>query len=367
MPRLRLPKRRTQPGAMPGMVVPDPQLPAPIIRVIAYDSEKIIEATLERPEQVLEYLGAWRVVWVDVDGLGHADTLAALAEQFGIHGLALEDVVNTHQRPKVESYEEQLFAVTRMVAREEGQTEQVSLFLGPGYVVSFNERELDCFDPVRRRIREYRGRIRQQGPDYLLYSLLDSVVDSFFPRLDVLGERLERLEDEVLLRPGPDVLKGINESRHELLGIRRIMGATREAVNSLIRDTGAEIEESTRIYLRDCYDHTVQIIDIVESQREIASGLIEMYLSSVSNRMNGVMKVLTIISTLFIPLTFEVGVYGMNFNTATSPWNMPELEWFYGYPLIMAIMLAIVIGELDLFWRWGWLWEPRRSKRKRRE
>lgn len=364
MARLKLPKRRTLPGTSPGTLVPDPDLPRPVVRVIAYDAEHLEEAQLATPAEIQPYLGKSKTVWIDVDGLGHAPTLAELGTIFKIHALALEDVVNTHQRPKMESYGGLMFVVARMVAAPDGETEQVSLFLGPGFVISFNERERDCFDPVRRRLRERLGRVRERGADYLLYTLLDAIVDSYFPRLDTLGELLEALEGEVLSTPTPRLLGRIHELRHELFGIRRIMSATREALNSVIRDTGDEIDESTRVYLRDCYDHSVQLIDIVESQREIATGLMEIYLSSVSNRMNQVMKVLTIMSTVFIPLTFIVGLYGMNFNTERSPWNMPELNWPFGYPLVLLVMGAIVVAEIYLFWRRGWIWEEWRTARR---
>jgi len=364
MARLKLPKRRTQPGASPGTIVPDPALPKPIIRLIAYDADRIEERELSSPSEARAYVGKWRNVWIDIDGLGHAPTIAAMGEEFGIHSLALEDVVNTHQRPKMESYGGLMFVVARMVSGVDGATEQVSLFLGPGFVISFNERERDCFDPVRRRLREHLGRVRERGTDYLLYTLIDAIVDSFFPRLDALGELLEELEAAVLLAPSSRMLNEIHELRHELYGIRRITSAMREAVNAVIRDTGDEIEEATRVYLRDCYDHTVQLIDIVESQREIATGLMEIYLSSVSNRMNQVMKVLTIMSTVFIPLTFIVGLYGMNFNTGASPLNMPELNWPWGYPLVLLVMLVIVLAEVYLFWRKGWIWEEHRVRQR---
>ncbi len=360
-------KRRTQPGASPGVFVLDPAAPPPVIRVIAYDGERIEEAELAHPAEVAQYLGKWRTVWVDVDGLGNADVLAGIGAQFGIHNLALEDIVNTYQRPKVEAYDDHLFIVARaLTPKLEHGSEQVSIILGTNYLVTFDEYDGDRYDPVRRRIREQKGRIRQRGPDYLLFSLLDTLVDSFFPPLDDLGERLEAIEDEVLDTPTPEVLNAIHDLRHELLNIRRIMTSTREAINSLIRDSDNIIEDATRVYLRDCYDHTIQIVDIVESQREIAAGLLDIYLSSVSNRMNQVMKVLTVMATLFIPLTFLVGLYGMNFNTAASPWNMPELNWFYGYPAILGIMLGIVLIELYFFWRKGWLWEQRRVRKKRK-
>lgn len=367
MARRHMHKRRSQPGASPGVFVLDPSSPPPIIRVIAYDENRIEEEELASPADLARYLGKWRTVWVDVDGLGSAEVLLDLAQRFGIHTLALEDIVNTYQRPKVEGYPDHLFTVFRALSpNHEHGSEQVSLILGDGFVVTFDERHGDRFDPVRKRLRERKGRIRQFGADYLFFSILDTIVDGYFPALDELGERLELIEDEVLDTPTPEVLNAIHKLRHELLAIRRIMTASREAINSLIRDAGDFITDSTRIYLRDCYDHTIQIVDIVESQREIAAGLLDIYLSSVSNRMNQVMKVLTVMATLFIPLTFLVGLYGMNFNTAASPLNMPELNWFYGYPAILALMLLTVLVELFFFWRRGWLWEQRRVRKKRK-
>lgn len=367
MARRHMHKRRSQPGASPGAFVLDPSAPPPIIRIIAYDDQNIEEAELSSPEEVHRFLGKWRTVWVDVDGLGNADVLTALAAQFGIHNLALEDIVNTYQRPKVEAYDDHLFVVLRaLTPDQEHGSEQASMVLGDGFLVTFDERHGDRFDPVRRRIRERKGKIRAAGPDYLLFSIIDTIVDGYFPALDELGERLEAIEEEVLDTPTPEVLNAIHALRHELLAIRRIMTATREAINSLIRDSDGTIADATRLYLRDCYDHTVQIVDIVESQREIAAGLLDIYLSSVSNRMNQVMKVLTVIATLFIPLTFLVGLYGMNFNTQVSPLNMPELNWRYGYPGILTLMAGIVIVEVYFFWRKGWLGEQRRIRKRRK-
>jgi magnesium transporter len=238
------------------------------------------------------------------------------------------------------------------------ESEQVSLFLGPDFVVTFQERPGDCLEPVRERIRKKVARIRDAGPGYLTYSILDAVIDHFFPLLEAYGERLETLEDRIILRPDRSVVAEIHDMKRELLYVRRAIWPQREALNTLVRDDIPHISAETRLYLRDCYDHCVRLIDLVETYREVCSDLMDLYLSSISNRMNEIMKVLTIISTLFIPLTFVVGVYGMNFDTA-SPWNMPELKWYFGYPLCLALMAAITVGQIFFFRRKGWIGQPR--------
>jgi len=301
-------------------------------------------------------LEKWPVTWVNVDGLGDAKTIAALGEIFHLHPLALEDVLHVTQRPKVEQYGEHQYIVTRMAAMAETlETEQLSIFLGPGFVLTFQERPGDCLDPIRERIRKGQGRIRQAGPDYLAYALIDAVVDHYFPVLEEFGEHLEVLEDSVIERPDARTVSQIHQAKRDLLRLRRAVWPMRESVNSLTRDPLPLITDDTRTYLRDCYDHAVQILDIVESHREIASGLMDLYLSSVSNRMNDVMKVLTVIATIFIPLTFVAGIYGMNFSPEVSPLNMPELNWYWGYPFCLTIMAAVTVAMVFFFKRRGWL------------
>ncbi len=355
-PRHLRASRRTQPGALPGTIAVDPAAPRSKIHLIAFDDARIEEVDLDRPQAARAYIERFPCVWIDVRGLGDSDLIAEVGEEFGIHGLALEDVVNTHQRPKSEEYDDQLFLVMRMLnANTPGQSEQLSIFLGSRFVVTFLESENERFDPILRRLREHKGRIRELGPDYLAYTLIDFVIDEYFPRLDAVGERLDELELSVTRDPAVEMLEEIHTSRRELLFLRRTMAATRELVNSLIRDTGSEVTAETKLFLRDCYDHTIQILEIVESQREIATGVLEIYLSSVNNRMNDVMRVLTVIATLFIPLTFLVGLYGMNFDTNASPWNMPELRWKFGYPILIVLMTVLVVVELVVFRRRGWL------------
>jgi magnesium transporter len=229
------------------------------------------------------------------------------------------------------------------------------MFLGLGFLLSFQERAGDCFDPVRKRIREGRGRMRHSGPDYLAYALLDAVVDSYFPVLQDCGDRLDVLEDKMFLRPDPHTAGHIHLVRRDLLAVRRAVWPLRECISSLTHDPDELVSDETRLYLRDCYDHSVQIIDLLESYRDLAGGLMDTYLSLVSQRMNEIMKVLTIYAAIFIPLTFVAGIWGMNFDTGASGWNMPELGWAFGYPAAIALMVTLAVGQLFWFRRKGWI------------
>lgn len=349
-------RRRGPPGTPPGTIRVDPQAPPPTLRVMAYDAEGLHEAQLDDLKALPSLLARWEVTWLNVDGLGDAETIRAIGRVFGLHNLALEDVANTHQRAKVEQYPDHLFLVLRMIERQGHiESDQLSLFLGPRFVVTFQERPGDNFDPVRQRLRQSKGRIRQAGSDYLAYCLIDAVIDAYFPIIEDSGERLDELEDEVMLCPEQSTIGRLHEIRRELLAMRRAIWPLREAVTSLYREPRPLIREETRVYLRDCYDHTVEVIELLETYRELGGGLMETYLSSLSNRTNEVMKILTIIATIFIPLTFIAGLYGMNFNTEVSPWNMPELGWYWGYPACLVLMLVVAAALLVFFRRRGWL------------
>lgn len=380
-------RRRTKPGAAPGAFRVDPQAPAPVVSVIAYGpaADQVDEITGCDLDALPELMTHYPVTWVNIDGLGDAGVIERMGEMFGLHPLALEDVVHVHQRAKVEDYDDKLFVVARMAwfpngngqrhatsddlplednprrlqqdAPEETRpdTEQVSLFLGKNFVLTFQERPgSDSFDPVRTRLRRRRGRLREQGADSLAYSLLDAIIDGYFPVIEELGSRLEHLDDDIVSRVGQDHLQRLHRLRGDLLLLRKNLWPLREAIHSLIRDPHPLISEETHYFLRDCYDHTVQLLDVVETYRELCADLREYHYAQVSTRTNDVMKVLTIISTIFIPLTFIVGVYGMNFDT-TLPGNMPELEMPYAYPITMAGMALIGIVLLIWFWRKGWL------------
>jgi len=310
------------------------------------------------PAALRAALARWPVVWVNVDGVGDPALVAALGELFGLHRLALEDVVHVHQRPKLERYADHLYVVLRVPeTAPDGDlgSEQISLFLGRNFVLTFQERAGDCWEPVRERARADKGRIRAAGPDYLAYALIDAAVDSNFPVLEALGERLEQLEDEIIDTPRRGTVAALHRVRRDLITLRRGIWPLRETLAVFSRDADPLVTDETRIYLRDCYDHAVQIIDLLETYREIAAGLLDVYLSSVSNRMNEIMKVLTVIATIFIPLSFVAGVWGMNFDPDASPWNMPELRWRFGYPLALAVMAGVAGGLLWWFRRRGWL------------
>lgn len=380
-------RRRTKPGAAPGSFRVDPQAPASVISVIAYgpDPDQVEEVTGCELEALPDLVRRFPVTWINVDGLGNADVIERLGEIFGLHPLALEDVVHVHQRAKVEDYDDNLFVVARMAwfphngeqndraavdgaeepaSRSEQKivsddmrpdTEQVSLFLGKNFVLTFQERPgSDSFDPVRNRLRRRRGRLREQGADSLAYSLLDAIIDGYFPVIEELGSRLEQLDDDIVSRVGQDHLQRLHRLRGDLLVLRKHLWPLREAIHSLIRDSHPLVSEETHYFLRDCYDHTVQLLDVVETYRELCADLREYHYAQVSTRTNEVMKVLTIISTIFIPLTFIVGVYGMNFDT-TLPGNMPELGLPYAYPVTMFVMSLIGVILLIWFWRKGWL------------
>ena len=333
--------------------------PAPeasTLDVLAYGPDGHEEVARASAEDIARLACRWPVIWVDVSG-SDPGVLAMLAQAFGLHGLALEDVVHAGQRPKLETYPNHLFLIMRMVSfGERVETEQVSLFLGKGFLVTFQEgKPGDCYGGVRDRIRTGLGPLRASGPDYLLYQLVDAMVDSQFPAREALGERIEEMEGAIIAKPDPAGVLRIQDIKHDLLVMRRIAFPARDALGALYRDPTPLVAEGTRLYLRDCHDHAVQIMDLVETYRELASGLMDVYLSSVSNRMNEVMKVLTIIATIFMPLSFIAGVYGMNFETSRSRWNMPELKWVYGYPYALGLMAAVAVTMLGFFHHRGWL------------
>lgn len=346
--------RPSKPGQGPSALSAPPHSEHPVVSVVAYGPDEAIERQVDDLKSIDEYLHRYPVTWVNVDGLGDLEIIRELGELFGLHSLALEDVVHVHQRAKVEPYESHLFIVTRMVSSTEHlATEQLSMFLGRNYVLTFLEDPGDCLDPVRDRIRKNGGRIRRSGPDYLAYALIDSVIDSYFPTVERFADRLDEIEESVTTDQ-KHVIQWIHEIRNELLLLRRAVRPHREAVNELIRDEHPLIGPEARVFLRDCYDHTIQLIDLLEVYREMCADLRDFSISLASNRMNEIMKVLTIISTIFIPLGFIAGVYGMNFDTS-SEWNMPELKWRFGYPIVLGFMALVSLALVGFFWRRGWI------------
>jgi magnesium transporter len=295
-------------------------------------------------------------VWVDVQGLGDEATLRALGDLFALHPLALADVVNVPQRPKTESYEGQQLFISSLLRLEPSgalHAEQVSLFIGKKYLLTFQEQYSDLFDPVCKRLRENVGMLRSSGADYLGYAIIDTIVDGYYPVLEAFADELEQLEERIMRRPRPDALLRTHEVKRRLLLVRRAVWPLRDALGTLLRDPVPLVTDSARIYMRDTYDHCVQVSEMAESYRELVSELTNTYLSVLGNRTNDVMRVLTVVTTVFIPLTFIVGVYGMNFD------HMPELRWHYGYFVTLGVMLLIAIAMLIYFRRRGWLGNPR--------
>jgi magnesium transporter len=348
------------PGTAPGTLMhARPVEPGALsLYVMDYTDAELIEQRLDTAEACTPFLSRDSKTWIQVNGIPDPDTLRTLGRQFDLRDLALEDVLNSGQRPKLDLYDGQLFLILSLPRYVDGDLEvvQISIFVGENYLILFNPLETDPFEPIRSRLRPPNNhRLRNRQVDYLLYALMDLVIDAGFPVLEVLGERIEQLEDQLLERPGRGALGEIHSIRRELLLMRRRLWPQREVVSALLRGDVALIEDHTIPYLRDCYDHSIQIMELQESFREMSTSLLEVYLSSISHRTNEVMRVLTIIATIFIPLTFIVGIYGMNFEHPDSPWAMPELGWYYGYPLIWAVMLGVVAGMLWFFRRRHWL------------
>lgn len=348
-------------GLPPGTIVHvgDKRTETIKITLMDYDKDHCQIKEIKDIEEVFSFRDSPTVTWINIDGIHDVTIIERLGKHFNIHPLVLEDILHTTQRPKIEDFEGYIYIVLRMfynIDKEdendtdpEAISEQVSLILGSNFVISFQEAGGDTFDPVRMRLKSSKGRIREMGADYLAYALIDSIVDNYFVILEKMGERIELLEDELLDYPGPETLEKLHVLRNEMIFLRKSAWPLREVSNSLLREESGLIARTTQIYIKDIYDHTIQVIDTIETYRDMLSGMLDIYLSSISNRMNEVMKVLTIIATIFIPLTFLAGVYGMNFQ------YMPELSWKWGYPGLWLIMLSIGVFMFFYFRKKKWL------------
>ncbi len=349
---------RHAPGTAPATLVARAGAEPPVVTLIEYDAEGIEERQVGSIEEVFVCRDNGKVSWINIDGLGDVELLRKLGAHFRLHPLALEDVLNTSHRPKMEEHADHCFLITRMASvSDEGEVtfEQVSMFLGHTFLITIQHLPGDVFEQVRQRLRAGRGFARTRGHDYLAYALLDALVDHFFPVLEKIGEDVEELEDLLLESPSPECVARLHEIKRSLLQLRRAAWPEREVIAALNRDESGLIAAETKVFLRDCYDHTVSIMDVIESYRDVTAGMMDLYLSSVSNRTNEVMRVLTVIASIFIPLTFMAGVYGMNFDPDASPWSMPELRARYGYPITLAAMLLVGLGMLFLFRKKRWI------------
>jgi magnesium transporter len=342
-------------GLPPGTLVPVGEMKDAKVRikVIDYDETRFEEKEVAAAEECLVFKDKPTVTWINIDGIHRVEIIEQIGKHFGVHPLVMEDIVNTGQRPKMEDFGDYIFAVLKMLCHEKDsdqvRAEQVSLILGSNFVISFQEVEGDVFNPIRDRVRKAKGRIRRMGADYLAYALIDAVVDNYFMILERFGDKIEGMEEELIANPTPQTLQTLHSLKRDLIFLRKSVWPLRELLSGLERSESPLIADTMGIYLRDVYDHTIQIMDTVESFRDMVSGMLDTYLSSISNRMNEVMKVLTIIATIFIPVTFIAGIYGMNFK------YMPELEWLYSYFITLTVMGAVGVGMIVYFRRKRWL------------
>ncbi len=357
--------RHSPPGTSPGSLnIPSDALSLRI-KTIYYDESEYFESELFSIEDIRNQLNSnpTKIHWFDIKGFSDKTFLESLADCFGIHRLHMEDVVNVYQRAKAEDFNNHLFFISRVLTEKDEllQNDQLSLFLGKNYAISLQDHYEDIFEPVRQRIRNGKGLIRKSGSDYLAYSLMDIVIDNYYPIMERVSERLDDLQEEIISNPSKELLNKVLSVKKELITLRRSVWSERDKLNDILRTSFVEISESTKVYFRDSYDHCIQLLDLSESNKEVTASLMDIYHSSMSNRLNQVMKVLTIISTIFIPLTFIVGLYGMNFSRVDQetgkffPFNMPELYSPYGYIIVCGVMVLIVIGQIIFFFKKGWL------------
>lgn len=340
-------------GLAPGTLVHigEKKVEKTLLRLIDYDLESLGEKELQSVEEMRGLKESPTVSWINVDGLHDTDIIERIGEIFSIHPLILEDIVHTGQRPKLEDVDDLLFIVMKMLnysSSKEIIAEQFSLILGPNFVISFQETKGDVFEGVRERIRKGKGRLRKLGSDYLCYALLDAIVDNYFVVLEEVGEKIEEYEEELLADPTPNTLHKIHKLRGDIIYLRRSIWPLREVINEILRGDISQISEATEMFYRDVYDHTIQVMDTIETFRDVISGMLDMYLSSISNKMNEVMKVLTMIATIFIPITFIAGIYGMNFEI------MPELKWPWAYPAVWGVIILITAVMAIYFKKKKW-------------
>jgi magnesium transporter len=351
---LFLKKSSKKAGQAPGTVVFVGEKKVEEIRItlIDYDENRYDERKIESIEDCFSYKDSPSISWINIDGVHQVDVIEKLGDHFVLHPLLLEDVVNTQQRPKLDEFDDHLFIVLKMFFFSEVENklegEQISFIVGSNFVISFQERQGDFFEQVRERLRKGKGRIRRKGSDYLAYCLIDAIVDSYYTILETLGEHIESLQEELVSEPKQEDLQIIQDLKRDMLFIRKSVWPLREVIGGLVRSESTLIKEDVLVYVRDVYDHVIQAIDTIETYRDMLSAMLDIYLSSVGNRMNEVMKVLTIIATIFIPMTFLAGIYGMNFK------YMPELEWRYAYLVFWIVVSVVLIAMIAYFKRKKW-------------
>ena len=347
-------KRAVKSGLPPGTLVHigHKKIDQVFITVIEYDEEQFQQREIKQVEECFPLKDKPTITWINISGIHELDVIEKTGVQFGLHPLTLEDIVNTEQRPKIEDYKDYIFIVLKALHYDADQglkIEQISIIIGVNYVITIQENRKDVFRPVRERIKNSTGRIRKVGADYLVYALIDAIVDNYFLVLEQLEGKIEFLEEELITNPTKTTLHLIHQLKREMLFMRKSLWPSREVINILQRGELPFINETTVVHLKDVYDHTIQVVEIIETLRDILSETLDIYLSSISNRINDVMKILTIITTIFIPLSFVAGIYGMNFK------YMPELEWRFGYPVVLIFMAVVGIVMLFFFKKKKWI------------
>jgi magnesium transporter len=359
--KIRVPKR-TELAAPPGTLPVAPEEPLPVrATALVYRADACSEVVMRGVDNLADVCKPEHVAWIDVEGVADSALLKRLGTEFGWHPLALEDMVSLHQRPKAEDFGDYAYVVVYMPSGPTGlPMEQLSILFGAGYVATVQGgKDGDCLAPVRRRILEARGKVRNKGADYLAYAIIDAVIDHYFPVVEGLNARLESLEQEVLASRSTSVITEVPAIRSDLHLLWRTLAATREAIDGLLSEENTLVAAETLVYLRDCADHCAQLLDAVEACRELSANLLDLHQAIVNNRTGESMRVLTLIATIFMPLSFIAGLYGMNFDRDASPWNMPELGWYFGYPTVLGVMACTGLGFLFFFWRNGWLGRAR--------
>jgi magnesium transporter len=348
-------KRSEKSGLPPGTLlhIGDKKMEKTRITLIDYDESCFLEKEVKLVEESFPFKDKPTVTWINIEGIHEIEIIEKIGKYFGVHPLILEDILNTEKRPKMEDFENYIYVTLKILKQIENSdkilSEQVSLIIGTNFVISLLESKDDIFNPIKDRIRSGKGHIRKMKSDFLAYSLIDAIVDNYFVIMEKFGEKIEVMEEELVKNPSPGTLKLLHDTQRELILLRKSVWPLREVVNNMLRGGSALIHESTLIYLRDVYDHTIEIIDMIEGLRDMVSRMFDIYLSSISNKLNEIMKVLTIIATIFIPLTFIAGVYGMNFE------YMPELKWRWGYPLIWVIMISVGLFMMNYFRKNRWI------------
>jgi magnesium transporter len=351
--------RRGAPGSPPGTLLAHGDAAPTRIVARRFGPDSFEERAIGSADELASFRDPGRCLWVEVTGLADTEAIAALGRLFGLHALSLEDALDPAQRAKVEHYDGYTFVVLQTLAiSERVEAHPVSLFFGDGFVVTLGDGDAAPLEPVRERLRQARGNVRARGADYLAYALIDTVIDHYFPVVEAFDDHVADVEQAVLEGRSADPINLVQSARQDLQAIRHAMWPARDVVAALLREDSPRVTDETRVHLRDCYDHVLRLQEMVEFSREIVASLLDVYVSTVSMRSNEVMKVLTIVATVFIPLSFIAGVYGMNFNPEISPFNMPEIEWYYGYPFALLLMLATAGAFLLYFRRKGWFGGP---------